>query len=479
MSWLFERKTIPSEHNGLIKCERRFGVWEVYTGGNGQTCTLLNDLWTKTLNKHLPAAFNAKRILMLGLATGGTIPIYRKRFPGAHIVALERDPEMMRLMDEFMNFSAQDRPEVVLGDVRDTLPKQTGTFDLIVVDIYEGMKVSPAAEQATLWQHIHRLLARDGYVLFNVFEQPDLFTHIPLPLVVEKTWKYRTNWMGILRKASAGVLGAPLPEGYRRHNATPEFLQREFTNRPGFQLIPSGQAFGVRNKAGWFDIEQYYGDREPTLKADTRPRLVLWHPTSRSDRPKGWLRLPFSVHRRLTGFHDLHEADDYWSIWSSQAQRHRKAWQKSTELRATTPNLERFLAAYHQSGQIPGLIRLFEEHMRHQVVVHAEYFHFYGVETLDGQLVSAIATIDIPESKLSFHVTSFILPSARNTPAGVAILDLWFQSAKAKGLRFLDFDGFWTKGEPANWKGFSAFKAQFGMTYVRYPRPLVRWMKKQ
>lgn len=479
MSWLFERRTIPSEHNGLIKCERRFGVWEVYTGGNGQTCALLNDLWHNTLNKRLPKSFKAKRILMLGLATGGTIPIYRKRFPDAHIIALERDPEMIRLMDEFMRFSAKDRPEVVLGDVRDTLPKQTGTFDLVVVDIYEGMKVSPAAEHAILWQHIARLLNRDGSILFNVFEQPNLFAHIPLPLVVDKTWKYRTNWMGILRKASAGVLGAPLPEGYRRHNATPEFLQREFTHRPGFTLIRSGEAYGVRNTAGWFDIEQYYGDVEPRLQADTRSRLVLWHPTSRRDGSAGWLRLPFSIHRRLTGFHDLHEADDYWLTWSSQAQRHRKAWHKSQELRATTPNLDRFLASYHQSGQIPSLVRLFEEHLRHQVVVHAEHMHIFGIETLDGQLVSAIATIDIPESQLSFHVTSFILPSARTTPAGVAILDLWFQAAKAKGLRFLDFDGFWTKGEPENWKGFSLFKAQFGMTYIRYPRPLMRWMKKR
>lgn len=414
---------------------------------------------------------------MLGLATGATIPIYRKRFRDAHIIALERDPEMVRLMDEFMRFPPQDRPEVVLGDVRDTLPNQTGSFDLIVVDIYEGMKVSPAAEQTTLWQHVARLLNRDGYVLFNVFEQPNLFARIPVPLIVEKTWKYRTNWMGILRKTSAGVLGAPLPPGYRRHNATPEFLQREFTNRPGFQLISSSQAFGVRNRAGWFDIEQYYGDTEPTLTPDGRARLALWHPTSRTDRPKGWHRVPFAIHRRLTGFHDLQEADMYWSTWTSQAQRHRKAWKQSEALRPVSPSLEAFFAAYRLSGQNQGLIRLFEEHLRHQALVHNELFRIYGVATSDGTLVSAIATIDIPESKLSFHATSFILPSARNTPAGTAILDLWFESAKARGFRFLDFDGFWTKGDPSSWKGFSAFKAQFGITYIRYPKPLAKWMR--
>lgn len=479
MSWLYERRIVPSELNGPLLCERQLGRWSISARGNAQTCTLLHDLWKHTLQKRLPTAFQAKRILMLGLGTGDTIPLYRKRFPGAHIVAIERDPVMVQLMDEFMRFSPKDRPEVLIGDVRDMLSRVSGTFDLIIVDIYEGLRVSAAAETAAFWTQLSSLLTRDGYGVFNVFTQSDLFTTIPLPFLVERSWKYRTNWVALLRKSGAGIVGAPLPTGYRRHNATPAYLEREYRHRPGFQLVPAGTSFGIRTSGGPLTLEQYYGDTEPALSPDSRSRLVLWHPTQRTGQPKSWRRVPFSIHRQLSGFHDLAEADAYWTTWSSQAQRHRLAWTKSTQLRACTPDLERFLEAYRRSGQLSGLIRLFEEHIRHQVVAHAGHFHFFGVETNDGELVSAIATLDIPESQLSFHVTSFILPSARNTPAGVAILDLWFRAAKAKGLRFLDFDGFWTEGEPSSWKGYSRFKAQFGMTYIRYPKPLFRWVPKR
>jgi hypothetical protein len=46
----------------------------------------------------------------------------------------------------------------------------------------------------------------------------------------------------------------------------------------------------------------------------------------------------------------------------------------------------------------------------------------------------------------------------------------------ALGLRVLDFGVFWAPGDPKSWMGFSQFKAQFNIHFIRYPLALARWV---
>ncbi len=450
-------------------------------GGTGQASDYLLGMWREALNKYLPSPFEAKRILMLGLAIGNTLPIYHKRFPKAHITAIEYDPVMVRFMDEHKTYAPAPRPTVLVEDALLALPKLTGIYDLIIVDIFDGKAkgMTPVIGDPTFWPNIARLVHKHGIVIFNSFKEPHLVARLPKELLPTKKWKYYCNTLFMLRPPTAGVVGAPLPVGYERLSATRAFLEREYADHPTHALISSGEACGIRKSLFGIKIELYFGDTEPKLTPDTTRRFVMWHPTTRTEKPSGWHRFFTRTYRRKTGFHDLAAENEYWKTWSSQAQRHRITWKKQTLLRVEPISADAYLQAYKTTSTNFILLRLFVHSITRYAAHQGERLHCYGVRNAAGTIIAGFCALDIPETKLSLHVTSFHNAEARKTSAAAGLIDAWFADEKVRGYRFLDFDAFWEPGDPASWKGFSHFKAQFGVHFIRYPKPLWRWMGKK
>lgn len=477
MSWIFERISIPSPIQGPITCTRRLGRWDVSVGGIGQTSDHLRSLWKTALYKWLPKQFKAKRILMLGLALGDTLPTYKKRFPDASMTVIEIDPTMVQIINTLAPLKQGLKPEIILNDITTALPTLSGVFDLIIVDVFNGTRVADAASSESVWKHIHRLLAPLGYVFFNISDQLELIK-VPKPgLLLEANHFFRFNYVSVYRHTEAGIVGASQPEGYRRMWACPGFIRREIGTRKHHIIMESGSATGFFPTRVPIPIEHYYGDDEPHINARPSSRFILWHPTTRTDVPSSWKQAFKPLHRQLTGYHDLHKNEQYWKEWSNQAQRHRTTWLKQSELVPSRPTMEAFLDAYHRCGKQSSLLNIFDGAIRRHVEGHGERVRFYGVSKQDGTLIAAIATLQVPEIKLEHHITSFMLPEARKTVACTGFLDEWFKDAKTRETRFLEFDGFWTPGEPSSWKGFSAFKAQYVTNYVRYPKSLWKWVR--
>ncbi len=457
---------------------RRFGRWSVSTGRISQACALLDDVWDDALFRRLPKDASVKRVLMVGLGVGSTVPIYRRRFPGCHIVAIEKDPEMVRLMGALRILRPEDRPEVVLGDAADVLPSLRGSFDLICSDIFDREGVAASAWQEAYVQGIASKLAPYGYLLANVFDEPGALDVFSPTFAKDSVWKFRTNHLGLFRPHGAGVIGDPVPEGYRRYMSTPGYLEREFAGWPRFRAVRAGAAPGVSQSMGFFDLDIFRGDEEPERIVRRKRHVDLWYPTTRVDIPSGWRRFPVPGDRRMTGFAPIGpRGDRYWERWSSQAQRHRKQWEKQEELELFAPTLEEYVAAYAQCGMRKGLVDAFTEAVVRKSRTHAGLVRLFGArDAVSKRMVAGLATLDIPESRQAMHVTSFIHPSARSSPAGVALVDAWFVDAQTRSVSFLDFDGFYAPGDPVSWKGYSKFKSQFGVHFIKYPGSLVRWV---
>lgn len=476
--WIYERRRARSGQGGTIDAVRRFGHWTVSTGRISQACALLDDVWRDALFRRLPKDASAKRVLMVGLGVGSTVPIFKKRFPGCHIVAIERDPEMVRLMDALRILRPEDRPEVVLGDALEALPSVRGTFDVVCSDIFDGNGVAPAAKEAAYAQGLASKLVPYGYLVANVFEEPEALGVFSPVLAREAAWKFRTNHLGLFRPHGAGVVGDPVPDGYRRYMATRGYLEREFAGWPRFRVVHAGTATGVSQSMGLFGLDIFRGDDEPRCVSRPKGHVDLWYPTVRMDVPAGWRRFPVPGDRRMTGFAPIGPLGDrYWERWSSQAQRHRKQWERQAVLERFTPAVEEYVAAYADCGMRKSLIDAFTEALVRKSKTHAGLVRLFGAREADSKkMVAGLATLDIPESHQAMHVTSFIHPSVRSSPVGVALVDAWFADAQARGLSFLDFDGFYAPGDPVSWKGYSKFKAQFGVHFIKYPGSLVRWV---
>lgn len=476
MSWLYESFETSSPINGRIRCLRAFGQWNVVVNGTGQTNDYLNGMWKRAM-KRIPRDTSVKRILILGLGTGGAFPQFYKRFPKAHISAIEIDPEMVTLSKRFHSFKKYPAPEIHIGASKDVLPKLRGPYDLIISDMFLGHDVAPETQDAELIRHIVRLLSPQGYFLINVFEQKNILMSFATPLVETARWKYHANTVGMFRQHGAGVVEDPLPDDYTPYIASEAYLKREFSDRKMFEVIQTNGVCGVRSHLGPILFDRYITRTLPILNPSKQLGWAAWYPLVRqTSRPHGWWSMGGNNWRRLTGYVDLTKLDDARSNWSELARRERKKWLSQTNFLLQPVDVEPYCAAYAKSGKSRSLIYLFSKAVREKSKRHGNLLHLWGIVSRQtGELVGGFCGLDVPEIKLSTHVNSFILEPARTSGAGVALVDHWLTTSRSANLTYADFDGFYAPGDPKSWRGFSQFKAQFGTRYIRYPNPFWRF----
>ena len=474
MSWIYEKLRIPSEVHGKIRCTRWFGRWSVESGGTGQANAYLNTLWRKALRRAIPDPQNITRILILGFGTGGAFREFYRRFPRAHIVTVEIDPVMVDLARRFGMFHGTVWPEIHMGSAEQVLPTLSGRFDLIVSDMFVGHEVAADTASPLLMREVQRLLHPHGHLIVNAYREPIFFHAFSSACATVNIWKHAANWIGHFRPHGAGVIGDALPPGYVPFFACKEYLLRDYRSRPRFLIVRAGAAWGIRHMLGPCVIERYHSDQEPIV-ASGPLRFVMWDSWTCIAAPRGWHRFPGNARRKLTGFAEIPFAGDVQRAWSELARRERKKWMTQHEWTIAKVDVETYCRVYAQCGKPSSLVRSFSQLIRHKTRAHGDLFHLYGVVSLDtGELIAGLAVLDVPEIRVSIHVTGFILPIARHTPAGVGLINHWFCESQSRGIRFCDFDGFFAPGDPVSWKGFSRFKSQFGVRFVAYPDPFWR-----
>lgn len=275
------------------------------------------------------------------------------------------------------------------------------------------------------------------------------------------------------------VHNAPLPADYRTYLADPNYLRREITTQKGFTLVGQDDCKGVAWHYGPVRFERYVGDQEPAYDNEGLLRLVTWQRVNRNEIPTGWRATSIVMPTSRTGFANVDGDPEYYKRWSSHAQRHRKQWLKEqTEWEIVPITVDEYIAAYKRSKQDAFLKFLFSNLLRDKVRGHGENVHIVGARRKGAHspTEAGFAFVDVPETKQSIHLMSFHTQDAKEHSVGTGLMDYWFLQAPLAGTRFLEFGTFWTPGEPNSWKGFSKFKAQFGLQFTDYPSPLVRLM---
>ncbi|KKW31377.1 MAG: hypothetical protein UY76_C0059G0010, partial [Candidatus Uhrbacteria bacterium GW2011_GWA2_52_8d] len=216
-------------------------------------------------------------------------------------------------------------------------------------------------------------------------------------------------------------------------------------------------------------------EREPDLRPTDKIRVITWQPTQ-GNRFPGWWRIPrFLATHLLKGVAILKDAN-YWIPWSHHAKRHRKKFLTSRQYRIEEVDLKIFATAYHFSRALDPLTRRsFVRVLRYHLKRHPEDVHLRVVRRVsDGLLIAGLATIDYGDISQSDHVIAFIHREAQKTSVGVGLIDDWFARCLDRGIKFLLFGILHRSGDPRSWKGYSAFKRQFHLYEIAYPRPVWR-----
>ncbi len=115
---------------------------------------------------HLPER-NFQDILLLGLGAGNVTTILTEIAPEIKVVAVEIDPEVLRLGEAHFGLKPGPRLEIELADALEFVWRCELKFDMVVVDLFVDDAVPEAACSEAYLQRLAAMLRPGGMLLFN------------------------------------------------------------------------------------------------------------------------------------------------------------------------------------------------------------------------------------------------------------------------------------------------------------------------
>jgi len=476
MNPFFSDRVIDSEKNGSLHVVKRFFEREIRNEWFYQSGPYVDRMFRFALKK-ISKDHHVKQVLLLGLGGGGAVREVLRRFPKAHIVAIEYDPEMVRLCTLwYLQKKYQQTLEIRLGDAKEEIEKLSGPFDLILVDLFVGSNVSPLLSSNSFVGQLSELLKYEGCLLVNFFnsepEHRSIFSNI---FSTASTFLFRFNTISLFRHFGQGTVCDPLPKEYIHKCQSKQYTKIVACDSDKTKMIGEPPALGVVSHFGPLYFESYTTDIEPVIQPLGHPRIIVWQSLTKTH-ADGWLVDPFSDQNMQSGFAILKE-DEYWKEWSHHAKRHRKQFLNDERFLIKDVDLDLFASAYHATHKLDWLTRTgFVRVLRHHIVRHPENVHLFAVcDKFSGKIVAGLAVIDYHDISQSMHTIAFMHPSVHKTSVGFGLIDHWYKHAQKNGIVCLNFGLVWCRGNPRAWKGYSKFKRQFHLHLLRLPKTFVKF----
>lgn len=147
----------------------------------------------------LPLVWDTPRhATVLGLGGGVLVNALHHLLPDCCIHAVELRPQVVDVAREFFALPDSDRIRITIGDARPALRRMAdaGT-DLILTDLYDADRMSPAPAQRRFFDQCERVLSDEGWLAVNYHRLPDLdgplFDHIQRLFASVLLFRSRTN----------------------------------------------------------------------------------------------------------------------------------------------------------------------------------------------------------------------------------------------------------------------------------------------
>jgi spermidine synthase len=108
-------------------------------------------------------------ILLLGVGGGSLIHYLRHHLPSARITAVEYDNELIDLAQQHMQLPLPDaRLSYVIDDAHEFITHDTQSYDLVIVDVFQGRHSPPWLLQAPTLGSLKRRLTARGALACNL-----------------------------------------------------------------------------------------------------------------------------------------------------------------------------------------------------------------------------------------------------------------------------------------------------------------------
>ena len=165
---------------------RRCLVFSVKRGDRNQTCMNMKNPkelvfpYVRMTLGGLLVNPDPKRILMLGLGGGSIATVLGEMYPEAELDLVEIDEAVVRVAEDYFNFEATDKMNVVVADGRVFVKRailQKKSYDFIILDAFTGDYIPEHLMTIEFLEELKSILDDDGVLIANTFSTSDLYDH--------------------------------------------------------------------------------------------------------------------------------------------------------------------------------------------------------------------------------------------------------------------------------------------------------------
>lgn len=171
MAFSFFPRTVyktESQISGEILVKEQLGKYTLHVQNLTQSGGIVKTIWKKALKQVERRKKEVKRCLVLGLGGGTAVQLIKARWPEAKIVGIEIDLEIIKIGKKFFGLGETKNLKIVNAEAINWIANYYGeSFDLILMDLYIGGKLSRKAESDEFLKKIKKLLSKKGMIVFN------------------------------------------------------------------------------------------------------------------------------------------------------------------------------------------------------------------------------------------------------------------------------------------------------------------------
>ena len=166
LSWFWpirlERRSSP--YNRVLDVDVSCGKLQLNTRQANYSFGRLHEVMEKSLALVHEQSKSYQNVLMLGYGGGSAAQILRRYNPDCRITAVELDPEVVALAKKW--FYSTDI-QFVVDDAADFVRQQTGSYDLIICDVFRDIYMPDAVCNVAFYEHCKRLMHPDACIIHN------------------------------------------------------------------------------------------------------------------------------------------------------------------------------------------------------------------------------------------------------------------------------------------------------------------------